>query len=195
MSSAAAAGADPGGPKKVFISYRRDDNRMTVTVLQKALRDRPDIAKVFRDIDEIEYGDDFAAVIDEALHAADVVLVIVGPRWSELLQARLTGVDWVRHEVAQALRLRAASLADPAGTQPLRVIPVLIGGATPPAEDQVPAEIAPRARARVGRPHCCRPRQLEAILSSARGVQAASSLAVLGAPRKSLSTGIDFAAR
>ena len=49
MSSAAAAGADPGGPKKVFISYRRNDNRMTVAVLQKALRDRPDIAKVFRD--------------------------------------------------------------------------------------------------------------------------------------------------
>jgi len=146
VSSAAADGADPGGPKKVFISYRRNDNRMTVAVLQKALRDRPDIAKVFRDVDEIGYGDDFVAVIDEALHAADVVLVIIGPRWCELLQARLTGVDWVRHEVAQALRLRAASPADPAREQPLRVIPVLIGGASPPPEDQVPAEIAPLCR-------------------------------------------------
>ena len=73
---------------------------MTVAVLQKALRDRPDFANVFRDVDEIDYGDDFAAVIDEALLAADVVLVVIGPRWSELLQARLSGVDWVRHEVA-----------------------------------------------------------------------------------------------
>ena len=62
------------------------------------------------------------------------------------MQARLTGVDWVRHEVAQAIRLRAASLADPARAQALRVIPVLIGGATPPPEDQVPAEIAPLCR-------------------------------------------------
>jgi len=146
VSSAAAAGADPDGPKNVFISYRRNDNRMTVAVLQKALRDRPDIAKVFRDVDEIGYGDDFVAVIDEALHAADVVLLIIGPRWCELLQARLTGVDWVRHEVAQALRLRAASPADPAREQPLRVIPVLIGGASPPPEDQVPAELAPLCR-------------------------------------------------
>ena len=138
MSSAAAAGADSGGPKKVFISYRRDDNRMTVTVLQKALRDRPDIANVFSDVDEIGYGDDFVAVIDEALRAADVVLVVIGPRWSELLQARLRGVDWVRHEVATALRLRAASLADPARGQPLRVIPVLIGGATPPPKISCP---------------------------------------------------------
>jgi len=146
VSSAAAAGVEPGGAKKVFISYRRNDNRMTVAVLQKALRDRPDIAKVFRDVDEIEYGDDFAAVIDEALDGADVVLVVIGPRWCELLQARLGGVDWVRHEVAQALRLRSASPTAAARAQPLRVIPVLIGGATPPAEDQVPAEIAPLCR-------------------------------------------------
>ena len=146
MSSAAAAGVEPGGAKKVFISYRRNDNRMTVAVLQKALRDRPDIAKVFRDVDEIEYGDDFAAVIDEALDGADVVLVVIGPRWCELLQARLGGVDWVRHEVAQALRLRSASPTAAARAQPLRVIPVLIGGATPPAEDQVPAELAPLCR-------------------------------------------------
>src|SRR3982751_46921 len=44
LSAATGAGAELAGPKQVFISYRRDDNRMTVAVLQKALRDRPDIA-------------------------------------------------------------------------------------------------------------------------------------------------------
>ena len=99
----------PGRPKNVFISYRRDDNAMTVAVLKKALSDRPDIANVFRDIDNIAYGDDFVSVIDDALKAANVVLVIIGPRWVDALKARLGGTDWVRHEVAEALRLRAAA--------------------------------------------------------------------------------------
>ncbi|HEX4235656.1 MAG TPA: CHASE2 domain-containing protein [Caldimonas sp.] len=147
MSSAAVERAEPASPKNVFISYRRDDNRMTVAVLQKALRDRPDIAKVFRDIDDIDYGDDFISSIDQALNAADVVLVIIGPRWAETLNARLGGDDWVRHEVAQALRLRAAGLADPAlAATRLHVVPVLIGGAPPPPEEMLPADIAPLRR-------------------------------------------------
>jgi CHASE2 domain-containing sensor protein len=143
LSSAAAAAAEPGRPKNVFISYRRDDNAMTVAVLKKALSDRPDIANVFRDIDKIDYGDDFVSVIDEALKAAQVVLVVIGPRWVETLKARLDGTDWVRHEVKQALDLRAAGLADPAlAATRLHVIPVLIAGATPPADGTLPQELA-----------------------------------------------------
>ena len=133
----------PGRPKNVFISYRRDDNAMTVAVLKKALSDRPDIANVFRDIDNIAYGDDFVSVIDDALKAANVVLVIIGPRWVDALKARLGGTDWVRHEVAEALRLRAAGLADPAlAATRLHVVPVLIAGAAPPPEDVLPEKIA-----------------------------------------------------
>ena len=147
MSSAATDAAEPGRPKNVFISYRRDDNAMTVAVLKKALSDRPDIANVFRDIDRIDYGDDFVSVIDEALKAADVVLVVIGPRWVDTLRARLDGTDWVRHEVAEALRLRAAGLADLAkAATRLHVIPVLIAGATPPPDGALPQEVAPLQR-------------------------------------------------
>jgi CHASE2 domain-containing sensor protein len=147
LSSAATDAAEPGRPKNVFISYRRDDNAMTVAVLKKALSDRPDIANVFRDIDKIDYGDDFVSVIDEALKAADVVLVVIGPRWVDTLRARLDGTDWVRHEVAEALRLRAAGLADPAkAATRLHVIPVLIAGATPPPDGALPQEVAPLQR-------------------------------------------------
>jgi CHASE2 domain-containing sensor protein len=143
LSSAATNAAVPGRPKNVFISYRRDDNAMTVAVLKKALSDRPDIANVFRDIDNIAYGDDFVSVIDDALKAANVVLVIIGPRWVDALKARLGGTDWVRHEVAEALRLRAAGLADPAlAATRLHVVPVLIAGAAPPPEDVLPEKIA-----------------------------------------------------
>jgi CHASE2 domain-containing sensor protein len=143
LSSPAADPAEPSRPKNVFISYRRDDNAMTVAVLQKALRDRPDIANVFRDIDNIDFGDDFVSVIDKALNAANVVLVIIGPRWVDTLKSRLGGTDWVRHEVAEALRLRAAGIADPArAATRLHVVPVLIAGAAPPPEGSLPQEVA-----------------------------------------------------
>ena len=129
---------------RVFISYRRDDSMVTAALLYKELGGRAEFADAFMDIDDIGYGDDFVAAIDSALHDADVVVVVIGPRWTDMLQARLRGDDWVRHEVATALRLRAPG-ARPARA-PLRVLPVLIGGALPPAEGALPPDLAPLAR-------------------------------------------------
>jgi CHASE2 domain-containing sensor protein len=129
---------------RVFISYRRDDSMVTAALLYKELVGRADFADAFMDIDDIGYGDDFVAAIDSALHDAAVVVVVIGPRWTEMVQARLRGDDWVRHEVATALRLRTPGGA--AGRAALRVLPVLIGSATPPAESALPADLAPLAR-------------------------------------------------
>ena len=129
---------------RVFISYRRDDSMVTAALLYGEIKSRPEFADAFMDIDDIGYGDDFVAAIDAALLAAEVVVVVIGPRWTEMLQARLRGDDWVRHEVATALRLRDAA-ARP-GRAPLRVVPVTIGGAAPPAESALPADLSPLAR-------------------------------------------------
>ena len=129
---------------RVFISYRRDDSMVTAALLYRELTSRPEFADAFMDIDDIGYGDDFVAAIDAALQQADVVLVVIGPKWAEMLQARLRGDDWVRHEVATALRLRDGA-ARP-GRPALRVVPVLIGGAVPPAAVALPPDLAPLAR-------------------------------------------------
>jgi CHASE2 domain-containing sensor protein len=130
-------------PMRVFISYRRDDSMVTAALLYRELRSRPEFADAFMDIDNIGYGDDFVAAIDSGLHDAAVVVVVIGPRWTEMLQERLRGDDWVRHEVATALRLRDE--AAHSGKPPIRVIPVLIGGAAPPAASALPADLAPLA--------------------------------------------------
>jgi len=130
---------------RVFISYRRDDSMVTAALLHKELAGRADFADAFMDIDDIGYGDDFVTAIDTALHQADVVLVVIGPRWLELLTARVRGDDWVRHEVATALRMREPGAAR---QRPLRVLPVLVGGAAPPPEAALPDEL--KALARVG---------------------------------------------
>jgi CHASE2 domain-containing sensor protein len=129
---------------RVFISYRRDDSMVTAALLYKELAGRAEFADAFMDIDDIGYGDDFVAAIDSALHDADVVVVVIGPRWADMLQARLRGDDWVRHEVATALKLRTPDAGR--GRAPLRVLPVLIGGAAPPAESALPPDLASLAR-------------------------------------------------
>ena len=127
---------------RVFISYRRDDSMVTAALLYRELVSRPEFAGAFMDIDDIGYGADFAAEIDKGLHDAEVVIVVIGPKWTEMLQARLRGDDWVRHEVATALRLRAEGARHP----PLRVLPVLIGGALPPSGSALPPELAELAK-------------------------------------------------
>ena len=72
---------------RVFISYRRDDSMVTAALLYKELVGRAEFADAFMDIDDIGYGDDFAAAIDTALHDAKVVVVVIGPRWTDMLQA------------------------------------------------------------------------------------------------------------
>lgn len=95
---------------KIFISYRRDDSAVASRLLYKELAERVQGGSVFMDVDNIGYGDDFAAVIDRHLADADVVLVVIGPRWHQVIEQRLRGDDWVRHEVMQALALREVGL-------------------------------------------------------------------------------------
>jgi CHASE2 domain-containing sensor protein len=129
---------------RVFISYRRDDSMVTAALLYRELASRSEFADAFMDIDDIGYGADFVAAIDAALRDADVVVVVIGPRWIEMLQARLRGDDWVRHEVATALGQRGEGARS--GRAALRVLPVLIGDAAPPADSALPADLAPLAR-------------------------------------------------
>ena len=118
----------------IFISYRRGDSGIAARLLHRELVTRWGAASVFMDIDDIGYGDDFAAAIDQRLARADVVLVVLGPRWHSIIEQRQRGDDWVRHEVAQALALAAAAVAPGApgapGAHPSRprVLPIQLDG-------------------------------------------------------------------
>jgi CHASE2 domain-containing sensor protein len=118
----------------IFISYRRDDSAAAARLIHNELSHRFGADAVFMDVDDIGWGDDFAAVIDERIARADVVLVVVGPRWAELLAQRLRGDDWVRHEVQAALARRAQGHA--------RVLPVLVGDAALP-RTPLPPDLEP----------------------------------------------------
>lgn len=113
---------------EVFISYRRLDGNLQALLVHKELEQRLPGDTIFMDVADIGWGDDFVQAIDARLARADVVIVIIGKHWLEMLQARQRGDDWVRHEVTTALRLRAASLTAGGKARP-RVLPVLVDAA------------------------------------------------------------------
>ena len=65
----------------IFISYRRDDSQAWAGRLYDALRRTFGPTRVFRDIDTLEAGVDYAEAIEQWLAKSDVVLVVIGPRW------------------------------------------------------------------------------------------------------------------
>ncbi|WP_301102749.1 toll/interleukin-1 receptor domain-containing protein [Propionivibrio sp.] len=122
----------------LFISYRRDDQAGFAGRLADALGSAFGANNVFRDIDDIHPGEDFVAALTKQLHSIDVMLVVIGPGW---LTARRNGIrrldepeDFVRQEIQVALDSGKA------------VLPVLVGGAAMPAEDDLPATIGALAR-------------------------------------------------
>ena len=110
----------------VFVSYRRDDSVVHARLIAAELGRRWGDDSVFMDIEDIPYGGDFVRAIDAQLARCEAVVAVIGPRWSQLLRERAGGDDYVRHELARAYALGK------------RVVPVLVGGAAPPAAGALP---------------------------------------------------------
>lgn len=131
-------GSQPAAPD-IFISYRREDTSGHAGRLFDCIRERFGDESVFMDVTDISPGDDFTSALDSALASCRVVLVIVGTQWLTSLAAdgrrRLDNPDDpVRMEVGHALRSGA------------RVIPVLVRGASMPAERDLPDDLRGLAR-------------------------------------------------
>jgi len=119
---------------KVFISYRRSDSLSATG----RLYDRLNVAypgMFFRDVSGIGVGVDFTKEIERAITASVALIVVIGPAWAtETINGkrRLDETDdFVRLEVSGALKRN------------IRVIPVLVGGASVPEEEQLPPELQP----------------------------------------------------
>jgi hypothetical protein len=122
-------------PGKIFINYRRDDDAGFTQALYLRLEDAFSSDDVFMDVEgHIHPGDDFVEVIGSQVAAADVVLVVIGPRWSEIMARRADHPDdFVGLEIKAAF------------DQGKRIIPILVGGALMPRADLLPEVIRPLA--------------------------------------------------
>lgn len=118
----------------LFISYRRQDAAGYAARLRDELAARYGGDEVFLDLADIAPGVDFAEQLHRAVENCDSMLVVIGPRWLAATDAqgrrRIDDPnDFIRHEVAAALRLDK------------RVVPVLVGGAPMPMPADLPDDL------------------------------------------------------
>lgn len=123
----------------IFISYRREDAAGHAGRLYDRLRERFGTDAVFMDVTAIEAGTDFVQAIERAVGSCDVLLAVIGHAWLSCTDAggrpRLEDTDdFVRLEIAAALQRQ------------VRLIPVLIDGATMPSAEVLPDELQPLVR-------------------------------------------------
>jgi formylglycine-generating enzyme required for sulfatase activity len=119
----------------IFISYRRGDAAADARSIYQRLKETFG-KRVFIDVTSIRSGQDFLVVLNKFLARSRVMLVVIGPHWSDARdddgQRRLDNPnDLVRMEIAQALSRNIA------------VIPVLVGGARIPKESSLPNDLRP----------------------------------------------------
>ena len=118
----------------IFISYRREDSLGHTGRLFDRLGKHFGKAHVFMDIAGIEPGVDFVEAIDKAVGSCDVFVVVIGKQWLNATDAdgrrRLDNPeDFIRLELATALKRN------------IRVIPVLVQGATAPGSENLPEDL------------------------------------------------------
>ena len=118
----------------IFISYRRSDSKSEARSICQRLERTFGKGKVFIDVDSIRPGEDFQSVLKEDLEKCNVMLVVIGPRWLELLRSGPAGSetiidDYVRLEIASALERK------------LPIFPVLVDGAPMPDAKNMPDDL------------------------------------------------------
>ena len=129
----------PATPGRIFISYRREETGYPAGWLYDRLAARFGGDQVFKDVDSIQLGDDFVEVITQAVGSCDVLLALIGDRWSTITDGsgrhRLDDPDdFVRLEIEAAL------------TRGVRVIPILVDGARMPAAAELPESLVTLVR-------------------------------------------------
>jgi hypothetical protein len=135
-----------GGPAisgKVFISYRRDDSAAFAGRVWDRLERDLGRDFLFMDVATIPLGAKFPKVLHEEVARCGVLLAMIGPNWlnarDEHKHRRLDDPnDWVRIEIAQALRRN------------IPVIPIWFDGAKIPKADQLPEDLKELASRSIG---------------------------------------------
>jgi hypothetical protein len=121
---------------RVFISFRKIDERWMRDRIYQALTSRFAASQFFKSGESITPGSDFAPILIEQARSCEVMLILIGSRWVEAgdeTGRRLIDRkgDWVRREIATSIS---------AGN---RVVPVLLGDTTRlPEPSQLPPDIA-----------------------------------------------------
>src|SRR5438477_4584974 len=120
----------------IFINYRRGDSQGSAGRLYDRLLQHFERERIFIDVDAIEPGVDFVVSLDKQVSSCSAFIAVIGPGWLTAKNAddhrRLDEPsDYVRVEIESALK------------RDIRVIPVLVDGASMPRPSDLPASLEP----------------------------------------------------
>ena len=118
----------------IFISYRRDDTSGYAGRLYDQITAHFGDEHVFMDVADIEPGADFVQVLQDKVGTCDALIALIGKNWltckNDENRPRLSDPrDFVSAEIAAALKRN------------VEVIPVLVGGAKMPQEQELPRQL------------------------------------------------------
>jgi hypothetical protein len=124
---------------QIFVNYRRDDSSASAGRLYDRLSSHFASHQIFIDVDNLAPGVDFVEAIEGSVGSCDVLISVIGKRWltaaDEDGRRRLDSLDdFVRLEIATALKRN------------IRVIPVLVEGASMPRSGDLPDDLKPLVR-------------------------------------------------
>jgi hypothetical protein len=119
---------------KIFISYRRSDSADVTGRIYDSLTRRFGTSAVFKDVDSIPPGADYKEHLEKAVGKCKIFLVVIGEKWlyttDSMQNNRLQDPrDFVRIEIEAALNRN------------ILIIPLLVRGASMPAEDTLPPSL------------------------------------------------------
>lgn len=122
------------GSSEVFISYRRADSADVTGRIYDRLTRHFGVSAIFKDVESIPIGIDFKEHLEQAVGKCKIFLVVIGDQWlgatDSLQNNRLQDPrDFVRIEVETALNRN------------IPVIPLLVRGASMPAEENLPPSL------------------------------------------------------
>jgi hypothetical protein len=125
-------------PRRIFISYRRQDAAAPADWLFDLLSEYFGTDQVVNDIDSIEIGADSSGQLAAIVESSGVILAVIGKRWltvrDQNARRRLDDPsDYVRVAIETALE------------RGVRVIPILVDGAQMPPAEALPTSLAPLA--------------------------------------------------
>src|SRR5215510_2548636 len=122
-----------------FLGYRREDSISIAGRLYDRLSHTFGRKNIFMDVDHIPAGVDFEVHLNTQVEECEIFLVVIGPRWLEVKEEsggrRLDNSgDFVNIEIKTAL------------AREIRVIPVLVDGASMPKVGELPDPLKALAR-------------------------------------------------
>ena len=119
---------------KIFVCHRREDTAdVAGRIFDRLVMNYGD-QQILKHLDSIPLGVDFREYLGRMVGECDVLLAVIGPRWldAEGDTSRLDDPrDFVRIEIESAL------------TREIPVVPLFVGGASMPWEEDVPESIRP----------------------------------------------------